>query len=643
MERTEPSTLRWQRRVLLATLVLGCLVVLPAFLNPIMLPKATVLVLGAVVITALGACGDVLRGRLRLPASPALGALLALVAVMAVVTVFADDPGTSLLGRYSRHAGAAAYAAYAVLLVAVVAAYRGRRLTSLTAGLLGSLVAVLAYGTVQLVGADPLRWSSGRDEPVFSFMGNTNYASAYVGILVPLVLAAALQRRLALTWRASAAALVVWALVYVVLLRALQGPIIAVVGMLLVVVAAVDVPEWFRRAARAGTGARLALAAGAAGTAVLAVAAARLVVADLPSSLHQRTQLWTAAWRMFLDRPVLGTGLDGYGDHFLASRPIAHATERGLAVADAAHQVPLSMFAHGGALLGAAWVAFVVLIGVALVRGLRRTGGDRRVLLAGYGGSWLAYQVQSLVSLDVPPVAVLHFVTAGAVLVLAEPGRVLELRLPPLPRPASLVAAGLLIVLAVSAVGQVVRPLRADANAALAIQANADGDVAAALDAGARALRFNPVEPSYQRAQAKRIARLDERRGLAELVRAAEMEAGSVTYAEDVVALAAKLGEDRLAQAWREEQLRRDPYNVRLLLRSAERRTSEGRHDEAERLLQRALEVQPRQRDAYVALADAQLAQGDREGADRTYARLAARYPSDPRVLNWQEQGRAEQ
>ena len=47
--------------------------------------------------------------------------------------------------------------------------------------------------------------------------------------------------------------------------------------------------------------------------------------------------------------------------------------------------------------------------------GLRRTRGEQSLLLAALGGAWIAYHVQSGVSINVPPLLVLHWVVAGMV------------------------------------------------------------------------------------------------------------------------------------------------------------------------------------------------------------------------------------
>jgi putative inorganic carbon (HCO3(-)) transporter len=94
-----------------------------------------------------------------------------------------------------------------------------------------------------------------------------------------------------------------------------------------------------------------------------------------------------------------------------------------LTQADAAHSVPLDMAAGGGLPLAAAYLAFVVLTGVALVRGLLRLTGPPLLLLGAFGGVWAAYQAQSLVSIDLPQLSMLHFLSAGAILALTASPR----------------------------------------------------------------------------------------------------------------------------------------------------------------------------------------------------------------------------
>jgi hypothetical protein len=153
---------------------------------------------------------------------------------------------------------------------------------------------------------------------------------------------------------------------------------------------------------------------------VVGVASHGYVDRQVRSGLDERVLLWEAGGHMVADHPLLGSGPAGYAADFASQRPKVYAQRYGInTVADAPHDVPLSIFVTGGVLLGALYLAFVGLTGVQLVRGIRRTSGDTRLLLGGVGGAWLAYQVQSLVSIETPGFLAWHAALAGAIWVLA--------------------------------------------------------------------------------------------------------------------------------------------------------------------------------------------------------------------------------
>jgi putative inorganic carbon (HCO3(-)) transporter len=641
-------TARWlsgtQRLVLLVTLASSVLLFLPGLTEPVMLPKATVIVAGAVVVALLALARTAVAGQPVVPSSRLLALLAALIVAMAVATLTSPSPGTSAIGRLGRYGGAVEYGAYGVLLVTVAVLYRTRPLTALTRTLLLTFAGLLVYGVVQVLGRDPVGWSTGSDAPLFSTMGNTNFASAYAGIMIPIALSVALSRATSVSWRVVSGMLVVGGFAYTVVLQAIQGPVIAVVGSSLVLAALVGRPGRALRRAWASRRPLVLLTAVLAGLGGLAaVPLVTFFVADLPRSLHQRTQLWSAAWRMFLDHPVTGVGLDGYGYYFLAYRPASHAQERGLAFADAAHQVPLAMFAHGGVLLGLSYAAFVAAVGVVLVRGLRRTSGEHQLALAGYGGAWLAYQLQSLVSLDVPPIALLQFVTAGAVLALASPPRLVTLG-PTVRVPAAqLVAAGLVLALVVPLVGAVLRPLRADVAAAVARQAAGSRDLEESFAWSRRAVALVPFEPSYRRAFGQRLARAGNgEAGLRELERAAELESGSITYARDVVALADELDEEQTELRWYGELAERNPYDVKAVLQEAENDADTGDNRRAQALYELALQAQPNNVRALRGLAGVLVSTGDVSAARNIYERLLEASPDDQAARAWLDQQGAE-
>src|SRR5207245_2667335 len=139
----------------------------------------------------------------------------------------------------------------------------------------------------------------------------------------------------------------------------------------------------------------------AAGGAVLVVVAAVVAVGhgvihrNLEEGLRERTYFWQVSRHLIAQSPIWGRGLGSYPELFLRDRGAGHVALAGSnATTDDPHSVPLNMFGSGGLLLGLTYLAFVGFVGWSLVVGLRRRQGSARLLLAAFGGAWVAYQVQ---------------------------------------------------------------------------------------------------------------------------------------------------------------------------------------------------------------------------------------------------------
>lgn len=570
-----------QRHVVTAVVVLAAVAVWRPLPDPFMLPKITVVLLGALAVLALAGVRAVRAGHASVPRSPAAGLAAALMLMLVVATATADNPVLSLVGQHSRYGGLLSYLGYVVLFLACLRLYTASTAPGIARALLIGLGLVTAYGLVQVLGWDPYSWSSGRDAPVFSTLGNTNFAAAYVAITSPVAAAVALSPARSRNARGAAGVLLAAGLVYILATQASQGVLAVGAGLFVVALA-----SWLRRR-RAGSG-RTARPApprpaqvGALVVALAAVVAAALFVGpDLLRSGGERVQFWQAALASTADHPALGTGLDSFRDYFTRYRPGEHAAARGFQSTDSPHNLPLTMLAGGGLLLALAYVAFVGYTAWMLVRGLRTLQADRLLLLGGFGGMWAAYQVQSMVSLDVPALTLLHYLSAALVLVLVASPPALRVplslgaaaprgRLVPARGPQRATAAALLSVVAVATVAGAwwgTRPLRADLAAAQARGVKA----AAALPALDRAVALAPWEAEYRLPQAQaRLESRDAQGAYESASRAAELRRGSSKLALGAADLAAKLGRDDDARDWLAAALGRDPRNPAVFTQAA--------------------------------------------------------------------------
>lgn len=515
------------------------------------------------------------RRRVRLPQGLFVWSSLAFLAAAAVTTVTSTETSLAFWGEYERNAGLLGYGSYVAFAYATIVVFGSANVRVLIrAAIVGSTLPI-SYGLLQWLGADPWEWNDFAFTEVFSTFGNANLLAGYAAIIVPLGASHAFDRFSSIRWRVAGGAVAILAMMATIAAKSFQGPVAALAGLAVLVAAS----RWMvmdRRRQRLVYGGSMVVFA----TLVMLAGPIRSEVTD---GLGERRHFWSAAIEMAMDRPVFGTGLDTFGQHFLESRPAAHARDFGDSHAESAHSVPLGMFASGGLLLGLTYLGVAVATALALIRGLRTQDRDRALLLAGLGGAWAAYHVQAAVSFDVPSHALLHWVLAALIIIVSGSGSVRELRLPGVAvvsvgrgrrarrvvRPSTWAGLAVSAVIAVGLLLTVLRPLRADVAAGTGFRAAAAGDVAGGLEALERATSLAPWRSRYWLLTG---AVLEETRNYEAALRvmeqAARREPGSSEYAVFAARLASQVGQVRQAGDWYLKAIERNPRS-RLVLEEA--------------------------------------------------------------------------
>lgn len=605
-----------------AALVGSAVLVVPATVEAFQLPKATFVVLTAVLSTALTVALAVWHRRIAWPVSvPALAAAAFAVAA-AIATLTSPSPILSVVGFYGRYSGLALYLSAVVLFLAVLA-MRLSTVRLLSRALIVAAAAVVGYGLLQAVGLEPLAFGDNGLGRTFSTMGNVNFSAAWSAAATAVLLAAAADRRETRGCRVVALVVLPLAVLYAtVVTTTSQGVAVVAVSagwaaLVLLVRAPARPTSWRQR--RGAVPVVVGVVAAVAAAALVAVRGR--VAAALDQSFVERPDFWRAALDIWADNVVLGTGLDTYAHHFMAYRPASHAVANGLASADAPHSVPLAMLSNGGLVLGLPYLVFVVSVAAVLVRGLVRADPSQLPVLAGWGGVWLGYQAQSLVSIDVPPLVVLHWVSAGVLVVtlapprwrvLVLPGRAVSqkvnrrgipVRAAEVPR-STYATWGALSVLGLAVAWLTLTPLRADLTAASAAPLTTQGRYDAAALRFEAAAKRNPAEAEYAYLAARAYEALGQpARAFRRAVEAAERDPGSPLYALYAARQAKLAGRAEDALAWYERAIVRDPRDPLVLNEVAAHLASAGAPKRAAALFTRVLEVDPSNEQAAEGLA----------------------------------------
>ena len=328
-----------------------------------------------------------------------------------VVLISSGENYQQLFGSQGRNTGFITYLAFSFIFVGSVIASSDDSLKRFVriVFIIGS--ASLAYGVIQALGIDPLDWGANQYSPVFGFLGNPNFQSSLIGILGVIAFAQFFVKGLKIQLKVIIGFYLVVSLYVIKETQAQQGFLVLVFGI------GVAVGLYSMQLNRV-----LGFTYG-----VLSVLGFFVVLigtlnkGPLASILYKdsvtyRGDYWRAGWEMTLNHPIFGVGMDSYGDWYRRSRTLAATLRRGPDVtSNAAHNVFLDISSYGGFPLLLIYVALMVLVIISAIKVLKRSMVFNPVF-AGLIGGWVAFQAQSIISINQIGLALWGWVLSGLII-----------------------------------------------------------------------------------------------------------------------------------------------------------------------------------------------------------------------------------
>jgi O-antigen ligase len=314
-----------------------------------------------------------------------------------------------LFGTTGRNTGLITYLAFSILFVVGMAASSAVFLNRFLMAALVVGVASLGYGVVQALGGDPFDWVNPYS-PVFGFLGNPNFQSSLLGILGTVVFAQLLSGSVKIQIKG---AYLIYLLVTVYVIKetdSQQGFLVLLIG------SAVSLGIFVNQRSKALGYSYLGLAVvGFVGVLLGTLNKGPLASLLYKDSVTYRGDYWRAGWKMTVENPIFGVGLDSYGDWYRRSRTIEATLRRGPDVtSNAAHNVFLDISSYGGFPLVLIYIALMILVVVSAVKVIKRSQGFN----AGFVGlvaGWVAFQAQSIISINQIGLALWGWVLSGLI------------------------------------------------------------------------------------------------------------------------------------------------------------------------------------------------------------------------------------
>jgi len=270
--------------------------------------------------------------------------------------------------------------------------------------------ASLAYGVLQAFGLDPFLWANSFS-PVIGFLGNPNFQSSLLGVLGSIAFSQLLAKELKIHTKVLIGACLLLALYVIKETASQQGFLVFAIGVGVVVgLYALQLNHVL------GIGYGVLFFLG-----FLIVLFGTMNKGPLGTILYKesvtyRGDYWRAGWNMTINHPIFGVGMDSYGDWYRRSRTIEATLRRGPeTTSNAAHNVFLDISSFGGFPLLIIYVTLIALVIHSAFKVLRR-GAEFNPVFVGLFGGWIAFQAQSIISINQIGLAIWGWVLSGLII-----------------------------------------------------------------------------------------------------------------------------------------------------------------------------------------------------------------------------------
>jgi O-antigen ligase len=406
------SEIRIIQFLVIATLGGVSLIITPKFsMDPINIPKLFLLApLGLAAFSfILNSPKIFTRGNFKAPFIIALMFLVQLTLVLIVSNTFFPQ---SFFGTSGRNTGYLAYISLlSIFLATLVAANQIlNKKIAITLFTCGALTT--AYGILQTTGNDFISWNNPYNN-IIGFLGNPNFASSFLGMSSMVGMALLFGNTLKVYQKIL---IVVYEIVSFYLIfqsDSIQGVIIfglsSVVILYLYLRFHPKINNMFSH-----------LLAGL--TTILGFFVVFGILNKGPladylyaTSVRQRGFYWDAGFKMMNANPIFGVGLDSYGDNYLKFRSSDAEFYSRVTQSNAAHNVFLDIGSNGGYPLFIIYIALVFFTFWKGVKTFKKLNSFDPFFVAIFA-AWIAYQAQSLISINQLGLAVWGWALSGAII-----------------------------------------------------------------------------------------------------------------------------------------------------------------------------------------------------------------------------------
>lgn len=378
--------------------------------DPINVIKLLILSIGG--LGSLGSVIWILRNDLDRISKKTTMFFMLFVFALTITFVFSGTSKTqSFFGASGRNTGYLAYLSLALIALTVSTIVDERFLSRITVSLFATGLVSLFYSLLQNFGSDPFPWVN-PNNPMIGFLGNSNFNSSFLGIFCIISFALLLSSVKSKKSSLLLMPIILLTIVAIYLTNSIQGLIVVAIGFILMLL--------FIAISKGKSQAVITLSSFSLLSGILGILGlinrgplAPFIFGD---TLIFRRDYWLAGMKMTVEHPIMGIGLDNYGDWYRRSRTIEATLRRGPDVTtNAAHNVFLDLSSNGGIVLLIPYLALIYITLVSIKR-ILKFGQNSNYLILGVISAWFAFQAQALISINQIGLAIWGWIMMGIII-----------------------------------------------------------------------------------------------------------------------------------------------------------------------------------------------------------------------------------
>ena len=329
-------------------------------------------------------------------------------------TLFADYWYSAVFGEVQRRNGFISYLSLSIILIATTIYIRLHNIKKLFFVTYFIATLFVVYAFLQTTGNDFVSWNNPYNS-LIGTVGNPNFAAALMAVMGVIIFSTIFNNEFKLQLRIFGLIMAALLLIAIYRSNARQGLISFFLGTGIFLV----IWLW-------GKNKKIGIIATLIGSGVFALSVlGMLQIGPFEKYLYKpsvsvRGYYWRAGIEMLTNHPLFGVGMDRYGAFFKQYRELEYPLKYGFELTSTnAHNTFIQLFATGGVFLGSAYLILNAYIFRRAIVGIKNLNGSNKLIMSGIFAAWVAFQSQSLVSIDNLGISIWGWILGGSIIGLS--------------------------------------------------------------------------------------------------------------------------------------------------------------------------------------------------------------------------------